>query len=146
MQLCPPLSLASLPISFPILSTSLSVSSPLHNSPFSPLSPSSPHSFLLPLSPFSLFPSLPPPTPPPPSPLRMEHSTSIPSSSYEFPNGYNLNATVEKFKITEGLFNAATANLKVQLLSSLSSALDDITWEHHPHTYTVSCGGPPIEL
>jgi hypothetical protein len=43
----------------------------------------------------------------------MEHSTSIPSSSYEFPNGYNLNVTVEKFKITEGLFNAGTANLKV---------------------------------
>jgi actin-related protein len=42
----------------------------------------------------------------------MEHSTSIPSTSYEFPNGYNLNATVEKFKLTEGLFNAGSANIK----------------------------------
>ena len=49
------------------------------------------------------------------SPGRMEHSTSIPSSSYEFPNGYNISMTVEKFKITEGLFNSTTANLKVHI-------------------------------
>ncbi|CAI8001281.1 Actin-like protein 6A, partial [Geodia barretti] len=42
----------------------------------------------------------------------IEHSTSIPSTSYEFPNGYSLNATVEKFKLTEGLFNAGSANIK----------------------------------
>lgn len=39
--------------------------------------------------------------------LRTEQSSSIPSTLYEFPNGYNINLTIEKFKLTEGLFNAS---------------------------------------
>ena len=50
---------------------------------------------------------------PPPPPNRVENSTSIPSTLYEFPNGYNMNLTLEKFKLTEGLFNASTDNVKV---------------------------------
>jgi len=37
----------------------------------------------------------------------MEQSSSIPTTLYEFPNGYNINLTIEKFKLTEGLFNAS---------------------------------------
>ena len=48
----------------------------------------------------------------PPSP-RVEQSTSIPTTLYEFPNGYNINLTIEKFKLCEGLFDASTSNLKV---------------------------------
>ena len=32
---------------------------------------------------------------------------------YEFPNGYNLNLTLEKFKLTEGLFDSSTGRVKV---------------------------------
>lgn len=42
----------------------------------------------------------------------IDQSTSIPTSLYEFPNGYNLNLTVERFKLCEGLFDASSANLK----------------------------------
>ena len=45
--------------------------------------------------------------------LRVEQSTSIPTTLYEFPNGYNINLTIEKFKLCEGLFDASTSNLKV---------------------------------
>lgn len=38
---------------------------------------------------------------------RIEQSSSIPTSFYEFPNGYNINLTIEKFRLCEGLFNAA---------------------------------------
>ena len=44
---------------------------------------------------------------------RVEQSTSIPTTLYEFPNGYNINLTIEKFKLCEGLFDASTSNLKV---------------------------------
>lgn len=37
----------------------------------------------------------------------MEQSSSIPTSYYEFPNGYNINLTIEKFRLCEGLFNAS---------------------------------------
>ncbi len=37
----------------------------------------------------------------------MEQSSSIPTTLYEFPNGYNINLTIDKFKLTEGLFNAS---------------------------------------
>lgn len=53
----------------------------------------------------------------PPSPLplhRLKNSSSLPPSSYEFPNGYNQSFTVEKFKLCEGLFDSSTPNLKVQ--------------------------------
>ncbi len=43
---------------------------------------------------------------------RLEQSTSIPTTQYEFPNGYNLNLTVEKFKLCEGLFDASSQNLR----------------------------------
>ncbi len=43
---------------------------------------------------------------------RIEQSTSIPTTQYEFPNGYNVNLTVEKFKLCEGLFNSSSQNLK----------------------------------
>ena len=49
----------------------------------------------------------------PPLPHRIDHSSSVPTSSYEFPNGYSLSVTAEKFKLTEGLFNAGSANIKV---------------------------------
>lgn len=42
----------------------------------------------------------------------IEQSTSIPTTQYEFPNGYNLNLTVEKFKLCEGLFDSSTSNLR----------------------------------
>lgn len=42
----------------------------------------------------------------------IEQSSSILSSSYEFPNGYNIGLTVEKFKLCEGLFDASSAMLK----------------------------------
>ena len=45
---------------------------------------------------------------------RVKNSSSIPPSSYEFPNGYNQSFTVEKFKLCEGLFDSSTPNLKVQ--------------------------------
>ena len=48
-----------------------------------------------------------------PLPPRVEQSTSIPTTLYEFPNGYNINLTIEKFKLCEGLFDASTSNLKV---------------------------------
>ena len=44
---------------------------------------------------------------------RIETSTSIPSTLYEFPNGYNLNLTIEKFKLTEGLFDSSSDHIKV---------------------------------
>ena len=43
-------------------------------------------------------------------PSRIENSTSIPTTLYEFPNGYNINLTVEKYKLCEGLFDSS--NLK----------------------------------
>lgn len=45
---------------------------------------------------------------------RVKNSSSLPPSSYEFPNGYNQSFTVEKFKLCEGLFDSSTPNLKVQ--------------------------------
>ena len=42
--------------------------------------------------------------------LRIENSTSIPTTLYEFPNGYNINLTIEKYKLCEGLFDSS--NLK----------------------------------
>ena len=45
---------------------------------------------------------------------RLKNSSSLPPSSYEFPNGYNQSFTVEKFKLCEGLFDSSTPNLKVQ--------------------------------
>ena len=42
--------------------------------------------------------------------LRIENSTSIPTTLYEFPNGYNVNLTIEKYKLCEGLFDSS--NLK----------------------------------
>ncbi|XP_003386197.1 PREDICTED: actin-like protein 6A [Amphimedon queenslandica] len=42
----------------------------------------------------------------------IETSTSIPTTLYEFPNGYNINLTVEKFKLTEGLFDSSTGHVK----------------------------------
>lgn len=44
------------------------------------------------------------------SPSRIENSTSIPTTLYEFPNGYNINLTIEKYKLCEGLFDSS--NLK----------------------------------
>ena len=79
---------------------------PTHHTLLLTLSASFPPPFLLPL-------------PPPSLTHRIEHSTSIPSTSYEFPNGYSLNATVEKFKLTEGLFNAGSANIKVCVCNRL---------------------------
>jgi actin-related protein len=45
----------------------------------------------------------------------IKNSSSIPLASYEFPNGYNLGLTVDKFKFCEGLYDASTQNLKVEL-------------------------------
>ena len=44
---------------------------------------------------------------------RIQNSTSIPPVSYVFPNGYNLGLTVDRFKLTEALFDASSHNLKV---------------------------------
>lgn len=44
---------------------------------------------------------------------RIQNSTSIPPVSYVFPNGYNLALTVDRFKLTEALFDASSHNLKV---------------------------------
>ena len=44
---------------------------------------------------------------------RIETSSSIPTTLYEFANGYNLNLTLEKFKLTEGLFDSSTRRVKV---------------------------------
>ena len=41
-------------------------------------------------------------------PFRIENSTSIPTTLYEFPNGYNINLTIEKYKLCEGLFDSST--------------------------------------
>lgn len=48
---------------------------------------------------------------------RVKNSSSLPPSSYEFPNGYNQSFTVEKFKLCEGLFDSSTPNLKVRTYS-----------------------------
>lgn len=40
--------------------------------------------------------------------FRIENSTSIPTTLYEFPNGYNINLTIEKYKLCEGLFDSST--------------------------------------
>ena len=48
---------------------------------------------------------------------RIDQSTSIPTSLYEFPNGYNINLTVERFKLCEGLFDASSSNLKVRMFN-----------------------------
>lgn len=42
----------------------------------------------------------------------IQNSTSIPPSTYVFPNGYNLGLTVDRFKLTEALFDASSHNLK----------------------------------
>ena len=42
--------------------------------------------------------------------FRIENSSSIPTTLYEFPNGYNINLTIEKYKLCEGLFDSS--NLK----------------------------------
>lgn len=39
---------------------------------------------------------------------RIENSTSIPTTLYEFPNGYNINLTIEKYKLCESLFDSST--------------------------------------
>ena len=44
---------------------------------------------------------------------RIQNSTSIPPQTYVFPNGYNLGLTVDRFKLTEALFDASSHNLKV---------------------------------
>jgi actin-like protein 6A len=41
----------------------------------------------------------------------IETSTSIPATNFEFPNGYNLNLTVEKFKLCEGLFDSSSGHV-----------------------------------
>jgi hypothetical protein len=45
---------------------------------------------------------------------RIETSTSIPATNFEFPNGYNLNLTVEKFKLCEGLFDSSSGHVTVR--------------------------------
>ena len=65
--------------------------------------------------PLSSIPFLSSPSPSCTYPLyRVKNSSSLPPSSYEFPNGYNQSFTVEKFKLCEGLFDSSTPNLKVQ--------------------------------
>ena len=50
---------------------------------------------------------------------RIQNSTSIPPVSYVFPNGYNLGLTVDRFKLTEALFDASSHNLKVTKVIAL---------------------------
>ena len=44
---------------------------------------------------------------------RIDTSSSIPSSLYEFPNGYNMNLALEKFRLSEGLFDSSSGIVKV---------------------------------
>ena len=54
---------------------------------------------------------------------RIQNSTSIPPVSYVFPNGYNLGLTVDRFKLTEALFDASSHNLKVTKLATLDTRI-----------------------
>ncbi len=69
--------------------------------------------------------------------VRIEASNSIPSTLYEFPNGYNMHLAIEKYKLTEGLFDASSDNVKVS--QYCNSVLDNIyDWRlHSVHMYSV---------